>query len=68
MMGKHERHYQKVAEYKERFRHLSTELIRYRLNHFREAMYKEAAIALRELLEERERESASPGPDGKPLL
>jgi len=56
-VGKRERHFQKVAEYKERFRRLSTQTIRRRLNDFGSTLYKEAAIALRELLEEREQQS-----------
>ncbi len=56
-MGKRHRHFEKVAEYKERFRQLSTEMIRTRLNNFGTSLYKEAAIALRELLEERSQES-----------
>lgn len=51
-MNKQERYFQKIAEYKERFRHFSTEKIRHRL--LNGYLYKEAAIALRELLEERE--------------
>ncbi len=59
-MGKRERHFERVTEYKERFRRLSTELIRYRLTNFGTALYKEAAIALRELLEERGAEASAP--------
>jgi hypothetical protein len=62
-VGKRERRFQKVAEYKERFRDLSTEMIRYRLNEFGSALDKEAAIALRELLEERAQHSPPPGID-----
>ena len=53
-MGKRERHFERVARYREQFRRLSTEVIRYRLINFGTALHKEAAIALRELLEERE--------------
>ncbi|MEO6807765.1 MAG: hypothetical protein ABI353_01450 [Isosphaeraceae bacterium] len=55
-MGKRERHFEKVAEYKQRFRRLSTDTIRYRITNFDATLYKEAAIALRELLEEREQD------------
>lgn len=51
-MGKREQDFQKIAEYKARFQSLSTEVIRLRLSSH--SLYKEAAIALRELLEERE--------------
>lgn len=54
MGGKRERHFERVAGYKEQFQRLSTEVIRYRLINLGTALYKEAAIALRELLEERE--------------
>jgi hypothetical protein len=51
-MKKQERYFQKIAEYKKRFRHFSTEKIKSRL--LNDYLYKEAAIALRELLEERQ--------------
>ena len=51
-MGKRERHFERIAEFKDRFRPLSTETIRRRLNVG--MLQKEAAVALRELLEERE--------------
>jgi hypothetical protein len=49
---KRERHFDKVAEYKQRFSTLSTTEIRSRLNFG--ALAKEAGIALRELLQARE--------------
>jgi hypothetical protein len=55
-MGKRSRYFEKIAEYRDRFRQLSTEMIRYRLNHFETSLYPEARIALRQLLEEREQE------------
>jgi hypothetical protein len=55
-MDKSSRYFSKVAAYKEKFRRLSTEMIRYRLNHFETALYPEARVALRQLLEERDRE------------
>ena len=51
-MGKREKHFEKVAEYKARFEKLFTEKIREMLSHGK--LIKEAAIAYRELLEERE--------------
>ena len=65
-MGKRERHFERVAECKEKFRSLSTVMIQYRLNHFGTALFKEAAIALRELLEEREAESVPEGTEAEP--
>jgi hypothetical protein len=65
-MGKRDHHFAKVAEYKERFRHLPTETIRDRLRDFGGGLYKEAAIALREVLEEREREGADGSPETPP--
>lgn len=50
-MGKRKWHFERIAEFKERFRDLSTEQIQQRLN--TGMLQKEAAIALRELLEER---------------
>ncbi len=47
-------HTEKIAEYKERFRSLSTEDIRYRLNKMLDVLQQEEAIALQELLNERE--------------
>ncbi len=55
-MRKREHYFQKVEEYKQRFRSLSTEAIKYRLNEFGGVLYKEARIALRQLLEEREQQ------------
>ena len=57
-MGKRERHFQKISELKEKYEHLSTDAIRYRLNVFGTTLVKEAAIALRRLLEEREQQEA----------
>jgi hypothetical protein len=54
-VGKRRRHFERIAEFKERFRLLPTETIRRRLN--TGMLQKEAAIALRELLEERKQES-----------
>lgn len=59
-MGKREQHFQEIAKYKEKFRHLSTEMIRYRLSNFETAFFPEARIALRQLLEEREQQGADP--------
>jgi hypothetical protein len=56
-MGKREHYFQKIAEYKERFRKLPTEKIQHRLLASGGCLYKEAAIALREFLEERSQES-----------
>jgi hypothetical protein len=53
-MSKQEQYFRKVAEYKERFRKLSTEILRGRLGS--NFLYKEAAIAIRELIEEREQQ------------
>ncbi len=52
-MSKRDRHFQRIEEYKERFRSLSTEKIKYRLTDFETALYPEARIALRQLLKER---------------
>jgi hypothetical protein len=57
-MGKRDHHFAKVAEYKDRFRRLSTETLHTRLRDFEGGLYKEAAIAIRELLDERERGEA----------
>ena len=51
-MGKREKYFEKVAEYKSRFEKLPTEKIREMLSHRK--LIKEAAIAYRELIEERE--------------
>jgi len=45
------RYFEKIADYKERFRKLTTEAIQLRLTE--PTLYKEARIALREVLEER---------------
>ncbi len=50
-MNKKEKYFQKINEHKEKFRELSSDKIRKRLNMGN--LYKEAAIAYRELLEER---------------
>jgi hypothetical protein len=49
--SKRRRYFDKVAEYKERFRRESSARLRRRLN--TGSLYKEAAIAMREVLEER---------------
>lgn len=51
-MGKREKHFEKVAEYKARFENLPTEKLRERLSFGK--LIKEAAIAYRELIEERD--------------
>ncbi len=53
-MGKREKHFEKVAEYKARFQSSSTEEIRRRLSFG--SLIKEARIALREILQEHESE------------
>ena len=55
-MTKQQKYFEKVAEYKERFRTLPTETIRLRLASV--PLIKEAAIALREVLEDREGEGS----------
>ncbi len=57
-MGKRDHDFQKIEEYKQRFRSLSTDAIKYRINEFGTALYREARIALRQLLEERERQNS----------
>jgi len=49
-MKKQQRHFSKVAGYRERFERLSTEKI---MRLYRHTMIKEAAIAYREILQER---------------
>jgi hypothetical protein len=49
------RRFRKVVEYKERFRSLPAEVLQSRLKEFGGVLQQEAVIALRELLEERER-------------
>jgi hypothetical protein len=51
-VGKRQRHFDRIAEFKERFRALPTTTLQRRLN--AGMLVKEAAIALRELLKERE--------------
>ena len=53
-MGKRDHYFQKIVEYKERVRSLSTEAIRRRLSNAGDVLYPEARIALRQLLKERE--------------
>ncbi|MDX2244531.1 MAG: hypothetical protein NW224_27975 [Leptolyngbyaceae cyanobacterium bins.302] len=53
-MSKQEQYFRKIAEYKERFRNLSTATLRGRLNS--SSLYEESAIAIRELIEEREQQ------------
>jgi len=50
-MSKQDRYFEKIAEYKERFRNFSIEKLEERLALGN--LYKEAAIAYRELLEEK---------------
>lgn len=54
------RYFEKIADYKERFRQLTTEAIQLRLTE--PTLYKEARIALREVLEERIKESEEKQP------
>jgi hypothetical protein len=56
-MDKREQHFLRVQDYKERFSKLPNETLIRRLNNHR--LIKEAAIAAREILEER-KESALP--------
>ena len=49
-MKKQQRHFSKVAEYRERFENLPTEKI---IRLYSHTMIKEAAIAYREILQER---------------
>ena len=51
-MNKQARHFAQVAEYRERFRQLPTSVLRARLAGG--SLYREAAIALREVIAERE--------------
>lgn len=51
-MSKRDKHFEKVQEYKDRFRLMSLESLRERANS--PSLFKEAAIALRELIAERE--------------
>jgi predicted DNA-binding protein len=53
-MSKQDQYFRKIAEYKERLRNLSTETLKGRLGS--SFLYKEAAIAIRELIEEREQQ------------
>jgi hypothetical protein len=56
-VGKRERRFERIAEFRERFQKLPTDTIRRRLN--TGMLQPEAAIALREVLEEREQVSDS---------
>ena len=56
-MGKRENDFNKIEAYKQKFKALSTEAIKYRLNHFDDAFYRDARIALRQILEEREQQA-----------
>lgn len=51
-MGKRDKYFEKISEYKARFEKLPTEKIREMLSHGK--LIKEAAIAYREILDERE--------------
>jgi hypothetical protein len=53
-MSKQEQYFRKIAEYKERFRKLPTETLKGRLGSG--FLYKEAAIAIQELMEEKEQQ------------
>ncbi len=54
-MNKKEHYFAKVGEYKARFRKLADEEIRQRLDNHGENLFKEARVALREILEERKK-------------
>ena len=70
-MTKRESHFSRIAEFKERFRKLPTDKLRRRLKDFGHLLEKEAAIALRELLEECDEggieaeRGGSTGPEGR---
>ena len=66
-MGKRNRDFQEVAVYKEKFRSLSTQAIRYRLNELATGMCKAAVVALRQLLEERATQVVEPIPKDSDL-
>lgn len=66
-MNKREKHFQKIEEYRERYRELSLELLKRRYMHLNH-MYKEARIAMREVIEEKEREIQSEVPEEKDSL
>ena len=53
-MGKKQRRFETIAKYKERFSDLTIEKLKQRLSNG--SLYKEAAIAIRELLEEKSSE------------
>ena len=64
-MGKRDQRFERIAEFRERFRQLPTDTIRRRLN--TGMLQPEAAIALREVLEEREQVSGTGVvPDAEP--
>ncbi len=50
-MGKRDKYFEKIAEYKERFQNLPTQKLHDRLTSGK--LIREAAIALRELIDER---------------
>jgi hypothetical protein len=60
-MSKQQQYFIKVAEFRERFRKVSTEDLRMHLA--KGPLVKEAAVALREVLEERERGAPDASPD-----
>jgi hypothetical protein len=49
--SKRAKYFERVKEYKERFTHLPSDVLRSRLAYG--SLYKEAAVAIREILEER---------------
>jgi hypothetical protein len=63
-MTKQRRYFELVAEYKERFRKLPSDTIRSRLASG--PLIKEAAVACREVLEERGEAEAAPGTGDSP--
>jgi len=56
-MGKRDRHFERIEEYKERFRNYPIEKLEERLALGN--LFKEAAIAYRELIEEKKAEDVS---------
>jgi hypothetical protein len=62
-LGKKQRHFDRVAEFKDRFRALPTHTLQSRLD--TGILVKEAAIAIRELLEERKQGSQGPDSGGR---
>jgi hypothetical protein len=55
-MNKQRQNFRKIAEYKARFRKLSSEILTIRLFDYYDSLHKEAVIALREVLEERKQQ------------